>query len=285
LDDESASISNRSESSEYTLYEKYYSIPRPMYDPPPLDDELTDYISTVVSPFLFQIQMHEDHQANSNQHTTAPSSPLPKRTDSITSLNLDNTSDLIVDIYETVRKILFYTSASNWTTYFARIRARLAIFAATNDEMREWSDLRLLECASLNCKRLGQVLRGACNCDQCMLIPLFGHLTLAATITEMTTCFLHLSTTLQLRVAVYLRNAIWNWIELYTVEFVDLCVSAKRGDSGAELLFDMAAAIADNTRKRSILWPLQTMLLVLCPDILLQAFMSDVPSQATRRVH
>lgn len=101
----------------------------------------------------------------------------------------------------------------------------------------------------------------------------------------MTTCFLHLSTTLQLRVAVYLRNAIWNWIELYTVEFVDLCVSAKRGDSGAELLFDMAAAIADNTRKRSILWPLQTMLLVLCPDILLQAFMSDVPSQATRRVH
>ncbi|GAB5590022.1 Ras GTPase activating protein ira2 [Umbelopsis nana] len=257
-DDENASLANRSESSEYTLYEKYYSIPRPMYDPPPLDDELTDYLSTVLSPFLFQMQMHED-KTNNNQHTTTPSSPLPKRPDSITSLNVENSGELIVDIYQTVRKIFFYTSASNWTTYFARIRTRLTIFAASSEEMREWSDLRLIECASLNSKRLGQVLR------------------------EMTTCFLHLSSNLQLRVAIYLRNAIWNWIELYTVEFVDLCVNSKRTDSGPEILFDMAGAIADNTRKRSILWPLQTMLLVLCPDILLQSFMSDVPSQATRR--
>lgn len=158
-DDENTSLANRSESSEYSLYEKYYSIPRPMYDPPPLDDELTDYLSTVLSPFLFQMQMHED-KTNNNQHTTTPSSPLPKRPDSITSLNVENSGELIVDIYQTVRKIFFYTSASNWTTYFARIRTRLTIFAASSEEMREWSDLRLIECASLNSKRLGQVLRG-----------------------------------------------------------------------------------------------------------------------------
>jgi hypothetical protein len=159
LDDENVSLANRSESSEYTLYEKGYSVPRPLYDPPALDDDLTDYISTVVSPFLFQIQIHED-QANNNQHVTSPPSPLPKRTDSISSLNAETSGELVVEIYQAVRKILFYTSASNWTTYFARIRARLAIFAATSEEVREWCDLRLLECASLNAKRLAQVLRG-----------------------------------------------------------------------------------------------------------------------------
>jgi hypothetical protein len=95
---------------------------------------------------------------------------------------------------------------------------------------------------------------------------------------------MHLGTTLQLRVAVYMRNAIWNWIELYTVEFIDLSVNTKRVDNGPEILFDMASAVIDNTRKRSVMWPLQTMLLVLCPDILMQAFMSEVPSQASRRV-
>jgi hypothetical protein len=159
LDDETISIANRSESSERTLYEKYYSVPRPMYDPPPLDDELTDYISTVLSPFLYQMQIHEEQPPNT-QHNTAPSSPLPKRTDSMTSLNLEHTGDMIVDIYQTARKVLFYTSASNWTTFFARIRARLAIFAAASEELKEWTDLRLLECASLNSKRLAQVIRG-----------------------------------------------------------------------------------------------------------------------------
>ncbi|KAI9283473.1 hypothetical protein BC943DRAFT_100701 [Umbelopsis sp. AD052] len=257
FEDENYSVANISETSEHTLYEKYYSVPRPLYDPPPLDDELTDYISTVLSPFLHQMQMLED-QANA-QHNNVPTSPLPKRTDSMSSLNLDNSNDMVLDIYQTARKILFYTSASNWTTFFARIRARLAIFAAASEELKEWSDLRLLECASLNSKRLAQVIR------------------------EMTTCFMHLSTSLQLRVAVYLRNAIWNWIELYTLEFIDLSVNSKRVDNGPEILFDMAAAVIDNTRKRSVMWPLQTMLLVLCPDILMQAFLSEAPSQASRR--
>jgi hypothetical protein len=100
----------------------------------------------------------------------------------------------------------------------------------------------------------------------------------------MSACFLHLNAALQLRVAVYLRKAIWNWIELYTVEFIDLCVNGKRMDNSPEVLFDMAHAVADNTRKRSVLWPLQTMLLVLCPDIMMQAYMSENPMQVSRRV-
>lgn len=259
IDDEVNSVANRSESSEYTLYEKSYSIPRPLYDPPPLDDELTDYISTVLSTFFFQMQIYEDQSSNGQYMSNPPPSPLLKRTDSITSLGPDTSGELIVDIYNNVRKILFYTSASNWTTYFARVRARLAIFSATTEEVREWCDLRLIECASVNSRRLGQILR------------------------EMSTCFLHLNATLQLRVAVYLRKAIWNWIELYTVEFIELCVSGKRMDNGPEVLFDMANAVADNTRKRSALWPLQTMLLVLCPDILMQVYMSESPKQTSRR--
>lgn len=162
IDDEVNSVANRSESSEYTLYEKSYSIPRPLYDPPPLDDELTDYISTVLSTFFFQMQIYEDQSSNGQYMSNPPPSPLLKRTDSITSLGPDTSGELIVDIYNNVRKILFYTSASNWTTYFARVRARLAIFSATTEEVREWCDLRLIECASVNSRRLGQILRGMC---------------------------------------------------------------------------------------------------------------------------
>lgn len=72
--------------------------------------------------------------------------------------------------------------------------------------------------------------------------------------------------------ATVLRKAIWNWIEVFPAEFVALCQSKKRMEGNPELLFNICNGSTDSSVSRRIaFWPLQTMLLILCPDILLNA--------------
>ncbi|KAJ9061115.1 Ras GTPase activating protein ira2 [Entomophthora muscae] len=66
-----------------------------------------------------------------------------------------------------------------------------------------------------------------------------------------------------------LRKCIWNWIETYPMSFISLHENQKRIDGNPDSLFDVCNAMADNARKKAVLWPLQVMLLVLCPDILM----------------
>lgn len=66
-----------------------------------------------------------------------------------------------------------------------------------------------------------------------------------------------------------LRRAIWNWITNYTAEFSDLCHKQTRIDGSPEILFDIFNSLADTTKRKAVFWPVQTMLLVLCPDIML----------------
>lgn len=80
---------------------------------------------------------------------------------------------------------------------------------------------------------------------------------------------LHLRKTAQLFIAVTLRRAIWNWIINYTAEFSLLCHNQARIDGSPEILFDIFNSLADTTKRKATFWPVQTMLLVLCPDIML----------------
>jgi neurofibromin 1 len=80
-----------------------------------------------------------------------------------------------------------------------------------------------------------------------------------------------------------IRIAIWKWIETKPSQFAEICASNSRPLAGSEILFDMCNVAADNLRKKAILWPLQTILLSLSPDILLHAFL-DERSVQNRRV-
>ena len=84
--------------------------------------------------------------------------------------------------------------------------------------------------------------------------------------------------------AIVLRKAIWNWIEVFPAEFVTLCQSQKRLDGGAEILFDYCNNLAADNKKKLYFWPLQTMLLILCPDILFNASMSDRTNSSSKKV-
>lgn len=79
-----------------------------------------------------------------------------------------------------------------------------------------------------------------------------------------------------------MRKAIWKWIEEYPKQFIEVCASDSHLLSGSEVLFDMCSATADNSRKRAVLWPLQTILLVLSPEFLMQAFLDTAPVQNRR---
>jgi neurofibromin 1 len=101
---------------------------------------------------------------------------------------------------------------------------------------------------------------------------------------EFCTAFLHLKKSSQMMAAVVLRHAIWGWIETYPMEFLRLCQSQKRLEGGPEILFDQCNTLSDTVRKKAILWPLQTLLLILCPDLLLAATVSESRGINNKRV-
>lgn len=93
-------------------------------------------------------------------------------------------------------------------------------------------------------------------------------------LSELCSSTLHLKKTAQLFIAVMLRRAIWNWIENYTAEFTLLCHKQTRMDGSPEILFDIFNSLADTTKRKAIFWPVQSMLIVLCPDIMISSSLS-----------
>ncbi|KAI7862201.1 hypothetical protein BDF14DRAFT_1858538 [Spinellus fusiger] len=206
-------------------------------DPPPLEDAVAKYVVSVMCRFMYQMATMEDHDHGSATNIT--------RTEYYSASSLTNLpTDIIVDIYKAASRVVFYISASNWSVLHSKLRARILFITSIANDMAETAELRLLECCALNAKRLGMILDEICG------------------------FFVHLKKSIQLTLAVMLRRAIWGWIETYPTEFVKLCQSKKRIDGRPDVLFDMCHGLADTTRKKAILWPLQTLLLILCPDIL-----------------
>ncbi|KAI9020828.1 hypothetical protein CLU79DRAFT_835831, partial [Phycomyces nitens] len=208
-----------------------------LQDPPPLDDILAKYIISIMSRFMHQMTAMEerDHSSATNITRTAYYS-----ISSLTSLP----TDIVVDIYKAASRVVFYLSASNWHIMHSKLRARILYLTTTTDETPDTSDIRLLECCALNSKRLSMMFE------------------------EIHPVFARLKKSPQLIIATILRRSIWGWIETYPSEFIDLCRNKKRLDGRPDILFDICNSLADTSRKKAILWPLQTILLALCPDLM-----------------
>lgn len=73
----------------------------------------------------------------------------------------------------------------------------------------------------------------------------------------------------QFLLARVLRRAIWNWIDNYPIQFVSLCQGSLKLQGNPEQLFDVFATWSGGSSKKDrAFWPTQTMLLVLCPEIM-----------------
>lgn len=141
-------------------------------DPPPLEDALAKYVLSVLSRFLNEGTHDNDPAAladpapsPNNNSSSSSSSKKKTDTDSVPITTSHSTvavqdPELSNEIYKTAGRILFYISASNWPIVFARLKARIQHLSTTNDDWPETAELKLLETASLNQRRLGQVLTG-----------------------------------------------------------------------------------------------------------------------------
>lgn len=69
----------------------------------------------------------------------------------------------------------------------------------------------------------------------------------------------------QSAVAIFLRRAIWNWIETFPNEFVDMANGHRKLDGAPERVFDLFLQIK-NDHNRKIMWPVLTALIILSHD-------------------
>jgi len=109
---------------------------------------------------------------------------------------------------------------------------------------------------------------------------------LSVVIQELCGVFLHLRKAFQTTVAIVLPLLITRWLERNPEEFIALHTMHKRLDGGAETLFDMTITMIDGDRRKSLLFPFQTSLLFLLPDVFeVASNMRDVKSSSiTKKV-
>ncbi|KAG8525147.1 Neurofibromin, partial [Galemys pyrenaicus] len=65
------------------------------------------------------------------------------------------------------------------------------------------------------------------------------------------------------------RLAFWNWVENYPDEFTKLYQIPQTDMAEcAEKLFNLVDGFAESTKRKAAVWPLQIILLILCPEII-----------------
>ncbi|KAK3950236.1 hypothetical protein QBC32DRAFT_376735 [Pseudoneurospora amorphoporcata] len=157
-----------------------------------------------------------------------------------------------------VKTIVEFVTASSWSASFAYFRntiysARQVVpgqgtpipnAAAAEEERSALIVLRLMASFWVDIHKLNSV------------------------ITEFNSSWLSSRKSFQNAIAVVTPLLITRWLERYPNEFVQLHMGRKRHDNAPDTLFDYAQnGSNDNARRRGLLYPLMTALLLLLPDV------------------
>jgi len=188
-------------------------------------------------------------------------------------LNGADVSKLLLDKSEALeaytRGILEYVSCSNWARVLDYLKTSLQQAAhqpagslvqsnvMNDDDRSALITLRLISSFWVDSRKLSVVIQELCG------------------------SFLHLRKAFQTTVAIVLPLLITRWLERNPEEFIDLHSLHKRLDGGAETLFDMTNTMFDGGRRKALLFPFQTSLLFLLPDVFeVASNMRDVKSSS-----
>ena len=197
-----------------------------------------------IAPPCFSPRFVQDHSYPLSSDFQSPRA-VPEVLDSMTSTAITTTRNIV----RLASQVIFYLSASNWSSVFSRIRTRISYFTTTIEEVPDLVDLRLLEWSNVDRVRLGQVIH------------------------EISSAFLNVKRPAQIALAIVLRKAIWTWISVHPIEYENLVESNRNIEGGPDILFDILFSLSDASSASSVLraksyHPLMAMLLVLCPDTL-----------------
>ncbi|XP_002734096.2 neurofibromin-like, partial [Saccoglossus kowalevskii] len=166
-------------------------------------------------------------------------------------LNLPNDYMLVLQLKPTASRVLFSLSQNNFNAIFNRISARLDALATYPEDYYDVSDIELIQHINVDCIRLTRILN--------------------ETVVKLRT--LKVQKTMYTALAESLEKSIWNWMGNYPEEFTELHekpVTKHELSDCAEKMFDLVDMLAEqhSSKRKVAVWPLQIMLLLLCPDLL-----------------
>ncbi|KAI1110131.1 GTPase [Nemania sp. NC0429] len=156
-----------------------------------------------------------------------------------------------------VQTIIEFVSATNWLASFDYVRyairskrattsgqANTAHNQATSEEDRTLLvNLKFLSYLWVDAQKLSLIMQ------------------------ELSSTFLHLRRIYQNTVALVAPLLIFKWIERHPRELVRLHSQGRKLEGGPDTLADMTHSLGDNGRRRSSLYPFQTTLLMLVPEV------------------
>lgn len=162
-------------------------------------------------------------------------------------LNYPNdTTSLALQLKNLASKVLYALSQNNFTAVFNRISARLTALSTCNEDQSDMSDLELIQHINVDILRLIKLLND--------IVTKFRTLKQKAVIYTL---------------AHNIEKAIWNWMDNYPLEFNNLQQKPNSDlQDCCDKLFELFNSFTENSKKKATVWPLQMMLLILCPNIL-----------------
>uniref|UniRef100_A0A4W5KLB6 Neurofibromin n=1 Tax=Hucho hucho TaxID=62062 RepID=A0A4W5KLB6_9TELE len=140
--------------------------------------------------------------------------------------------------------VLFSLSCNNFNAVFSRISTRLQELTLCSEDTVDVHDIELIQYINVDCAKLKKLLQ------------------------ETVFKFKALKKPAQLSVINSLEKAFWNWVENYPDEFTMLYQRPQTDMADcAEKLFDLVDSFAESAKRKAAVWPLQIILLILCPNI------------------
>ena len=198
-----------------------------------------------------------------------------------THMSLVNSSIVVNDlIAKYVGRIIFHLSASNWKVVFERFSDKIN-FIATNPELTPDSiDLQFMSHCVMDRTRLVVLLNRA------SFYILYIYLLISALLlnkwTELSSLLVNMTIESQRTIAIHLRSAIWNWIDVFPSEFNDAI--RTKGKTGApERVFDLIHSLA-HAGSESVFWPTLTILNCISSDRISAEFQYGNFTHTNRKV-
>ncbi|KAI9227506.1 MAG: hypothetical protein DHS80DRAFT_17060, partial [Piptocephalis tieghemiana] len=241
--------------------------------PAPLDESSAKYMLSMVSRFF----QSPSGSAPSSSSSSSPSSSAIPSTITMESLT--------IEVHRSAGRVLFFLSLYNWPIVFNRIVSRIRALSSSSSSSNNPSSSSSAAASAINSSSMNSSEDGSDLGDLRLLewCKLTGP-RLSAIFQELISNFLQMRKDAQVLMPVILRQAIWNWIELSQDEFRSLQRQRRRLDGSPEVLFDMFNRVADSPKKKTVFWPAQAMLLLLCPDIMHNIIVTEV-AQSSKRGH
>ena len=175
-------------------------------------------------------------------------------------MSLATSSKMVNDlIAKHVGRIIFHISASNWKVVFGRLSDKINSIATHPDITSESIiDLHFMSHCVMDRTRLVALLNRASFLFSPPALLLNSW-------TELSSLLVNMRIESQRTIAIHLRAAIWNWIDVFPSEFNEAIRTKGKTEGAPERVFDLIHSLA-HAGSENVFWPTLTILNCISSD-------------------